>query len=492
MYRAQVMCKARLEGLELGIRANERLAGTGSASLQMAGDTGKPYDTMFRLNVGEATFTAKGSLSDPFGLRHFVGRVDVSASGLDTVTAAMGAPDYVSHFAATQADGPSFVFSTDLDTQTGDISLKNIEVVTGNFRLTGDLDIAEDAATRLEKITGKIETNLLDLTSVFAESNLNAAEKADGFAWSAAPIDWSPLSFATGDVDLKVDLLSLGTLQLKDATMHLALGDDVLSVTPFVATLADGTVGLTARIEGGKAEEPGIGLTFKLDDGDISKLGSQMIGDSFAAGRLNVDLRAEAQGRSWLALVSSIEGGGTIATRDVRLAPLDVAGYAKALNDLTSIDQLSGLSAAVLAKGETRVDDISGNLIIKNGLAQLQQDALELDGGKAKLKAMFDLPRLAVDSELDVSLADPVDAPGFSDVSSGRVGNLSRRLDTVSLEQYAARRFLAKSAEDAGLKSIPKELGNLIGLSDEASAGPKPGTIPVPMLKPAQPAASAP
>jgi len=470
---------------QLGIHADDRLSGAGSASLQVSGDVGTPYDATLRLNVGEGTFTAKGTLGDPFGLRHFVGRAEVSASGLDTVTAALGAPDYAAQFAAAQADGPGFVFSSDLDTQRGNISLKSIEIVTGNFRLTGDIGIAEDDATHLDKVTGKLEANQLDLTPVFTDGLSDAAQASKVFAWSASSIDWTPLSLATGDVDLKVNALTLGTLEFDNAVMHLALADGVLSVTPFKAKMADGNVDLTARIEGGTSGEPGIGLTFKLDGADFAKLGPQLVGTSFAAGRISADLRAEGQGRSWLALISSINGDGTFSTRGLRFSPLDVAGYANALNNLTSVDQLTSLSTDVLAKGETPVDDIDGKIAFKDGLAQVQQDGLALKGATASLKAMFDLPRLAVDSELDVKLSDPADAPGFSDVTSGRVGALSRRLDTVDLEQYAARRFLAKSAEEAGLKTLPKELGNLIGMPADGSSAAQSGTIPVPLSKPA-------
>lgn len=470
---------------QLGIHADDRLGGAGSVSLQVSGDVGTPYDATLRLNVGEGTFTAKGTLGDPFGQRHFVGRAEISASGLDTVTEALGAPDYVAQFAAAQADGPGFVFSSDLDTQRGNISLKSIEIVTGNFRLTGDIGIADDDATHLDKVTGKLEANQLDLTPVFTDGQSDAAQPNGAFAWSASSIDWSPLSLATGDVDLKVGALTLGTLEFDDAAMHLSLADGVLSVTPFKATMADGNVDLTARIEGGTSGEPGIGLTLKLDGADFSKLGPQLVGTSFAAGRVSADLRAEGQGRSWLALISSINGDGTFSTRGLRFSPLDVAGYANALNNLTSVDQLTSLSSDVLAKGETPVDDIDGKMTLKDGLAQVQQDGLTLKGATASVRAMFDLQRLAVDSELDVKLADPADAPGFSDVTSGRVGTLSRRLDTVDLEQYAARRFLAKSAEEAGLKTLPKELGNLIGLPDDGSSTAKSGTIPVPLSKPA-------
>ncbi len=484
---------------QLGFDATDRLLGAGSASLQMDGPVGQPYDTTFRLNVGEGTFRAKGMLNDPWGAPGFVGHTDVSASGLDTVMAALGAPDYASQFAVAQADGPSFVLSANVKSSAKALFFNSIEVVTGKLHLVGDIALTQDDARQSRTLSGKIVTNRLDLTPIFVDEKAVAdSASPEGtatddreplFVWSAAPLNWSALALGTGELDVKAASVRMGSMQFSDAALHLSLADNVLSAAPVTAKMADGSAVITARIEGGSSGEPGIGLTFKLDDADLAKFGPQIVGTPFASGRLSFDMRAEAQGRSWLALVSSVNGDGTLKLSKVQASPLDVAGYAQALNSMTSIDQLAGLKDNVLTKGQTSIDGLDGDFAIKDGLAQMTRKDLVLAGAKGSLTAMFDLPRLAIDSELDVALSDPADAPGFSDVTSGRVGDVSRRTDTLALQQYAARRFIAQSAAAAGLKTIPKELQNLMGLPDVPS-GPAPSVagVPVPMAKPQQPA----
>jgi hypothetical protein len=257
--------------------------------------------------------------------------------------------------------------------------------------------------------------------------------------------------------------------------------------------MADGNVALSARIEGGVSGEPGIGLTFNLAGGRLDKLGPEVIGAGFATGQINITLRAEAQGRSWLALVSSINGVGQISTSGASLAPLDVAGYAAALKGAKSVGQLDGLVEKVLTQGATPVDGLDGDIAIKNGLAQATRKGMSLKGGKADLAVTIDIPRLSLDSELDVKLDDFADAPGFSDVSSGHLDAVERRIDATALQQFAARRLLAQSVKDAGIKSLPDELRNLMGLSpaEGRDAGPSVAGVPVPIARPQPPKAAA-
>jgi hypothetical protein len=461
---------------QMGIAASDKLTGAGSASLQVNGEMGKPYDTAFRLNVGAGTFTAKGKLDDPLEARGFAGQADVSASGVDMVMAALGAPDYLSDFVVKQASGPSFVASAKVVSAADKLSLDNLEVVTGNLHVAGDVDYVAGTGDKLPVLNGKIESNLLDLTPLYDEG------AGDVLRWSPAALDLAPMSAFVGDVDLKVGQMRIGDLRLDDASMHLALADDVLSVVPMSAKMADGAATLTARIEGGKTGEPGIGLTFKLDGADLSKVGAQFAGASFATGRVSLELQAEAQGRSWLALVSSINGVGKVTTRDTRLAPLNVPGYSAALNGATSVDQLSALDGQILMSGETRVDGLDGDISIKDGLGRIARDELVLDGGKASLTAMLDIPRLALDSELRVTLDAPKDAPGISDISTGRIGAVERRVDTQALQQFSSRLIIARSIEEAGLKDLPSDLRDLIGAG--AAKGPSVAGIPLPMQRP--------
>ncbi|MCE9650832.1 MAG: AsmA family protein [Parvibaculum sp.] len=463
---------------QLNFKAGDALTGAGIASLQMSGASAKPYDTTLRVNVGESTFTAKGATSEPLGARVFTGHADIAASNVEAVMVALGAPGYATDFAVAQAGGPSFVFSSDVKSQTGMIAFNNIEVVTGNLHVAGAATFADAMEGKLPTVTGKLEANALDLTPLFATANDAQT------IWPTSALDWSALGLFEGNLALKVGTLSIGTLQLNDADMQLALANSVLSASPVSGKFADGKATATARVEGGKEGEPGVGLTFTVEDANLAKASAQVAGSQFAAGRASLDIRAEAQGRSWLAMLSAVNGVGTIKTRDAAFAPLGVAAFHDALLAVKDVDKLSLLPNQTLAKGVTPVAGLDGDFTVKDGVVKIARDELSLDAGTAKLDAMFDLPRLAIDSELDISFNDPKDAPGFSNVASGKIGKVERRMDTAAIEQYAGKRAIARSAQDAGISYIPKELRDLIGIAGDKLKGPAVAGIPLPMLRP--------
>ncbi len=464
---------------QLGFNADEALTGAGAASLQVSGASAKPYDTTLRVNVGDGTFTAKGTLSDPLDARRFAGRASISASNVNTVLDALGAPKYATDFAVAQAGGPSFVLSADVKQEAGLLALNNIEVVTGNLHVAGDATYADATQDKLPTLTGKLEMNALNLTPIFTVENAQTT-------WPTSALDWSAMGLFEGNMELKVGVLSIGTMRLNEAQMQLALANGVLSASPFTGKFADGKAALTARIEGGKTGQPGIGMTFAVEDADLGKASAQVAGTAFMTGRGKLDIQAETQGRSWLALASSVNATGKLTTRDAAFTPLDVAAFHDALLAEKVVDKLSVLPDQTLAIGSTPVAGLDGDFTMKDGVVKFDRDALSLKAGTAKLSAMFDLPRLAADSELDINFSEPKDAPGFSNVAAGRVGDISRRMNTAAVEQYAAKLLIAKSAEDAGISYIPKELRNLIGIGGSKAKGPSVAGIPLPMLRPVQ------
>lgn len=465
---------------QLGLTPGDASAGVGTVSLQMNGATGKPFDTTMRVNVGEGTFTAKGGLSDPLGRPSFAGHIDMSASSVAQILATVGTTESVADFAAAQAAGPSFVLSTDARIDNDVLALSSLETVAGNFHLSGDATYRYDAEGAPSSLTARLEANALDLMPLFAAGR----DAADGY-WPSSALDWSVLDRFDGTVDLKAGLIALGTLRLDQNDIHVVLAKGVLSASPFTAKFADGRATIGARIEGGASGEPGIGLAVTVEGADIAALGPQAVGASFGTGRIDIDARLEGQGRSWLALVSSASGTGSFRTRSMGLTPLDVPGFGDGLKTLKSLDAFAALEEETLKKGNTPVGGVEGTFAMKDGVARFDKDGLELKGGKAKAEAVFDLARLAADSELTVTLAEPQGAPPFTVAASGKIGALKRRVDTAAVRNFISTRLLEESAAEAGLTFIPKELKKLIGISDDNKAkGPAVAGIPLPLKRP--------
>ena len=473
---------------QMGFTPGDGISGAGTVSLQMSGAVEKPFDTSLRVNVGQGTFNAKGTLTDPFGMAGFTGHVDISASEIAPVLAAIGVGRGISDFAVAQAAGPSFVFSSDVKRDASTLDLSNLEAVAGSLHLSGDATwSAPTDAGKKPLLAGKFEANALDLSAVFATGATD-----QGSLWPTSALDWSVLRTFDGDIELKAKALKLGGLRFDDSDMHLALADGVLSASPFTAKFADGTATIGGHIDSGKDGEAGIGLSVAVAGADIALVGPEAFGSSFGTGRADVNAEITGQGRSWLALISSISGTGTVKARNAGLAPLDLPAFSEGLKTLKSLDQFTALEGETLAKGNTPVAGLDGDFVVKDGIARMDRDALQLKGGKGKLAAMLDLGRLAADAELTVLPDEPQGVPGFSAVVAGKLGALDRRNDTIAVQGFVAKRIIADTAKQAGVGVIPTDLKNLLGLSDDElkAKGPAAGGIPLPVKRPAQPEAS--
>jgi len=455
---------------QIGLSPRDGVPGIGTAALQMSGAAGAPYDTMVRISVGEGTFTAKGKLSDPLGTYSFGGRVDISASGIVPVMSALGVPEELAGFAAAQASGPSFVFSADAKLDPEAVAFDSLEAVAGNFHLSGGATYKRGLAGHLPWFAGKLEANAIDLAPLFA-----ARDEANNGKWPVRALDWSMLGAFEGEAGLKAGAISAGTLRLEQADMRLALSGGALTVSPASAAFADGRASFGLRIEGGKTKEPGIGLTATVEGADIARAGARLFGVAQGTGRADLGIQLQGQGRSWLALVSSLAGTGTIKTKDAAFAPLDVAGFAAGIKSLKKLDDFAALEKETLLRGATPVQGLDGDFTVADGVVTLARPELEIKGGKAKLAAMFDLPRLAADSELTVTLAEPQGAPPFRIVAAGKTGAIARRTDTLALQQFVATEIIKESAAKAGLDFISRDLKKLMEL---------PSRIPLPLSRP--------
>ena len=439
---------------QLGLNPRPGLEGTGSVSVRLDGSD--IYDVNFRANVGGTTLTALGKVEKPFEAMRFTGRADIAASGVLHVLGAFGAPGALSAWIGEQASGPGFVFSSDVVWDKESLTLTAFESVAGKFRLSGDAGWQAARDGKLPVVSGKLEANTLDLTSL---AGVHSGE--DG-VWPVAALDWSALAAFDGEVDLTSGSASLGLLSLRELTSHISVSQGVLTASPLIGKFAGGRASIGARIEGGTGE-PGIGLTVLVENAGLAPAFRQAFGAAPGNGGIAVNAQLQGQGRSWLALVSSVTGVGTIKVSDAAFAPLDVAGFGEALGVISSMEDFPALVEDVLRKGTTAARGIGGEFAFTDGVLRFAAEDVALDGGTARLTAFYDLPRLVSDAELTVTLDVPVGAPPFSIVATDKNGESVARADTIALQNFVSRRILAENVEETGA-DLPQDLRDLMDL----------------------------
>ena len=453
---------------QLGLSPREDLTGSGTVSVQLNGDAASGYETNFRVNVNGTTLTARGTVEKPFEALRFSGRADIAASGVMHVLGSFGAPEPLAAWIGEQASGPGFVFSSDVVWDKESLSLNEFESVAGNFRLSGNAGWRAAEGEKLPKVTGTLEANAIDLTS------LVVAEDDENGVWPVDALDWSLLAGMEGDVDLKAGTVRLGTLPIGDVSTHLSLSHGVLTASPFVGSYGGGRLSVGARIEGGTGE-PGIGLTVLLEEAELQKSLLSVAGVTPGKGRLDFSAQLQGQGRSWFALVSSVTGTGKIGLSDFAFEPLDIPAFSKALAEMESIDAFPSLVKEKLLQGDTEAREISGDFSVSDGVLRFADPEIPLEGGSGEAGLVYDLPRLIADADLVVTLSEPEGAPAFSLSAAGRRGRIAVETHMLALQNFVAQRLLARSIEETGAE-VPDDLRDLMELppAAEAPATPMP------------------
>lgn len=457
---------------QLGLSPRDGLEGSGMVSVQLNGSEGS-YDTNFRVNVNGTTLTARGKVSDPFEALKFEGRTEIAASGVMHALGAFGAPDVLANWIGYQAGGPGFVFSSDVVWDKDSLTLDGFESVAGSFRVSGDARWQAGAGDKLPQLTGSFESNAVDLTSL-----VSMPEGTEG-RWPARKLDWSPLATFDADADLKLARLSLGPLSASNITSHLSVSHGVLTASPFAGDFADGRLSAGVRVEGGDGE-PGIGLTFLIEEASLGQAFSQAFGASPGSGRLTLNAQLQAQGRSWLALVSSMSGVGKFDVADATLRPFDLEGFSESLAEIKSIEAFPALVSGKLWQEETAASGIGGDFAVKEGVLLFKDEAVELEGGNAEVTASYDLPRLASEAGMVVTPLLPEGAPAFSIDARGQENVMNVEANMIALQDFVAKRILSQNLKETGA-DVPDELRDLM----ELPSAPANGQVVTPMPRPA-------
>lgn len=450
---------------QLGLTPREDLSGAGTVSVQLEGEAGGTYDTSFRVNVGGTTLTARGKVEAPFEAIRFTGRADIAASGVMHVLGGFGAPEGLSHWIGRQAAGPGFVFSSDVVWDKSSLVMNDLESVAGSFRLSGEAAWMDGGDERLPRLTGKLEANGVDLTPLV---ELDA--EGEGTRWPAAALDWSALGALDADVDVAAGSLVAGRLSANNVTAKVQVSHGVLTASPLVGDFARGRLSAGLRVEGGSGQ-PGIGFTVLLENADLRQALTLPLGAAPGDGRLDLNAQLQGQGRSWLALVSSVSGEMTARLSNLRLSPLDLAGFGAALEELSSIEAFPALIEETLFNGETQANDLDLAFAASAGVMRVAGKEMELEGGKAVAGIVYDLPRLGVDASLSVSLDEPDGAPDFIIAATSRDGRMDVQTDMLDLQNFAARRVLQRSLDEAGTV-VPQELRDLMDMPGQPADGP--------------------
>ena len=470
----------------LGLKPlREGLAG-GEARLQIKGRSGGPYDLSARVSSGALNGSFSGTLSGAdvisYDWGQVEGRFEMTATNGSLLSETIGLDTPLSRFVLANGGKGGVIAGGRIKAHSDLLEFANLEMLVGSFRASGDFAIVpkDEGGHQIE---GVLEFGRLSLNPLIwpTQSDLETGQ-AFGL-WSAHPLDWSGLEGLSGTLVLKPSRLELADLTLSDATLNLTIADGLITANPVTGTLAGGRVTLAAKIGGGAdalgaAKEATIDVLISAENFSIEDVSQALFDKSLGEGRGNLNLSVVGKGRSWLGLVSSLVGTGSVTLEEGELSGFDIAAFNERVGALTSLDGVADLESETLGQGATPFRQLAGTLSVEAGAFRFSPTVLDFPySDKIALTALADLSLGRVDVEMTFPVPDAGADAIARFIVAGHARAARHHWELLSVQERVAVRVLAHEANEAGLRLTQTEIEKLLGRkstmvgADEADAG---------------------
>jgi hypothetical protein len=219
--------------------------------------------------------------------------------------------------------------------------------------------------------------------------------------WSREPIDLRVLQSFDADVRLKSEAAAYQGYTLENADLAATLAAGVLTAERLTGALFDGPLVASGRLDA--TGSPKFEGSVKLENADLRRATRAATGKSVATGRMAADARLTTRGQSVAAMVSALDGSGSVALAGVETA--DGAQGTVLAPLLALFDGLNRIGGLLGQGAATGAADFSATYSIEDGVVRSEDMRLNSGLGNGTARGFADLPAWLVDVKGEMRLA---------------------------------------------------------------------------------------
>ncbi len=238
--------------------------------------------------------------------------------------------------------------------------------------------------------------------------------------WSSEPIDVSALNEFNAEIRLASKALLLEDLRLDKVRIEASLTDGLLDLRKLNATLYEGALALTGKLDARKTLEVGLAVT--AIELNLARLLRDLAETDRVSGPLNVNASLTTRGRSEAELVAALAGAGNVngtlkfkakKAEKVGSALLGLAGklLGQKIKELGAITNITDATNVLFNAFADAPAAVSGTFTVERGVVRTTdlraagRQATALTAGSA------DLPNWRLDTRTDVFRANDPNTP---------------------------------------------------------------------------------
>jgi hypothetical protein len=410
---------------------------------------------------------------------------------------APGAPQYASW-------SKPLDFYAEIDTQGKVHNLRNMKGDIAGATLSGTFSVDQSGS----KPSLKGDLTIGDLVLVTdpnaaaaVSKNTNAAPVAtrSNGKWSSEPINAAWMNAFNANISIKAKSITYETWAFSAPSLGFVLQDGALQIKDMKSGIYGGQMAMNATMKSNAGKAPlNVDANAKFDNVQVENLAASLARGTRlikGTGQASLDVNVKTTGASQQALVSGLNGGGSVSGKNIVLEGFDLTRFGRAMAaDNKPKDTLLGLYKTSIKGGSTAFDTLSGNYVINNGIVNISK--LDLDGPTANVatKGNLNLPAWTIATDHTITLKGDAAAevPPFTLKVAGSLDNPGQTFGQGLINDYFNRKIERKLqgliSDKVGDDELGGAIGSLLGIKKPAPAAPAPAPAPAAQAPAAQPA----
>ena len=419
----------------------------GSASFKTSGSQEVGFNSRLEINGLNAMFIFNGhqNMNQPY--YGSSGTIEISAPDTKALLDSLGIP-----LPALAAKPLSLAARVD----AAGVDLKFIEI---KGAISDNAFAGEMALNAAHEISGDIETQSLTLSNVLAATflpwNGPIPDLGDNFA---DPRN----SRMQGTIFLRPKLLETGfNVPAAETVIGIEFKKDQRSITIKQPGAEGLSLDINLKPRGATFDITGKGRMMT----DLARSLTLADGTSIATGAGLLSGTFKSQGRSPYAVLSALQGQGSLKARDASFTQITIKDFANAVRDAKTSTAL----AEILAKLERGPGSLIGShdekVAIANGVATLTPLEATVEGTTLTTNTSLDLPEGTLSLKTDITLQARADLPAVTISYVGKSTGLQMRNGTSALAAKLGYDLLAK--EMAALEALQKQQAALLASEEQ-------------------------
>lgn len=333
-------------------------------------------------------------------------------------------------------------------------------------------------------VEGDVEIGTVNLPGAIATAIGVPQQTASAdAAWPSEPFEVGILGSLSGQLAVKAARVALTPkLAAQDLRGVLRFDRSEISLEDIEGTLAGGRVTGSLNLERGP-DGLNAASRVRLAGVNIGEL-LPTEGEPALSGHLTADLNLEGTGRSAIALVGSLKGGGTFTLQDGRVARIDPQAFDTIIRNVDQglpidVNRIRDRMEVALANGGLAIPLAEGEIALAAGQARLVNTVVRAEHVDLALVANVDLAQSIIDASMTLT-----GAAGAGGASQGRpeVGIVVKgpiRAPKRTLEVAALTNWLSLRRIEQQTKKIDElEQSRELPAAPPVPADPQPGASP--------------